>query len=88
MQRNDGTGWKVRVLQLLAGLIQHLAECQRHQVQVRRQRLEVGRRQGAQKVILAGVRRGRHVRLRCAHRPEWWSARRRCRGTLESGRPG
>ena len=52
VQRDDGGSREIGVLQLYARFVEHVPERQRHQMQVRGQRLEFGRWQGGKKMVL------------------------------------
>ena len=89
VQRDDRRRREIGVLQLASGLVEHLAEPQWHELQVRRQRFEFAGRQGGEKVVLART-------MNCMAPPRamlaiiWcWvveqSVRRRCPGNRRSG---
>ena len=56
VQRDDGRRREIGILQLAAGFVEHLAEEERCEFQMRCQGLEFSRRQCRQKVILAAGR--------------------------------
>jgi len=52
VQRHDGGGGEIGVVQLPAGFVEHCAKRHRDQLQMRRQRLQLRRRQGGEKMVL------------------------------------
>lgn len=52
VQRDDGRGGEIGVVQLSAGLVKHLAERQLGQFQMCGQGLEFRRREGGEKMVL------------------------------------
>jgi hypothetical protein len=52
VQRHDGGGGEIGVLQLSARFVEHLTEQQRHEFQMRGQRFELRAGQGGEKMVL------------------------------------
>ena len=60
MQRDDRADGEVGVLQLRAGLIEHFAERQRRELQVRGEALELRRGKRGEEVVVVRTRREAH----------------------------